>query len=104
MESGNQFFLISAMGVQYVISWYDKDTNILIGEVKADPILLADFHSIFKVASEESRMYESQLIDLQQAKLLSTWLPICFDFTHYIYQLDCFRIVPEFSVQPLNDL
>lgn len=90
------------MGIQYVISWYDKDTNVLIGEVEADPIPLADLNYLFTLASEESRMYDSHLIDQEQAKLLSNWLPLCFDFTQFIYQLDCFSIGNEIMSRPVN--
>ncbi|GAB4002808.1 hypothetical protein GCM10028807_62090 [Spirosoma daeguense] len=78
------------MGVHYVISWYCKDTNILLGEVAAAPVPYPDLQWVFALSTNEVPLYDSHLISQQQAQVLSTWLPIQFDFAQHIYQLDCF--------------
>ena len=77
------------MGVRYVISWYEKDTNLLLGEIGSDPIPSAELQRLFTLSIQGALTYESHLINQQQAQTLSTWIPLLFDFTQYIYQLDC---------------
>jgi len=79
------------MDIHYIISWYDKDTNSLVGEVKADAIPFTDLQQLFTLIANGVPGYDSHLIDQQQAQALLTWIPIVFDFNRYIYQLDCFQ-------------
>lgn len=78
------------MGVHYVISWYDKHTNVLVGEAGVDCVPFADLQLLFALPVNEVMLYESQLINPQQAQTLLSWIPLSYDFDQYIYQLDCF--------------
>jgi len=86
------------MEAHYCISWYEKDTNILMGEIQVNSIPYADLQQVFNLASDESLRYESHLISQRQAQLLSSWLVLTFDFPQYIYQLDCFKIRSDVSL------
>ena len=80
------------MKARYFICWYDKDTDALIGEIEADSVPFADLQKLFNLSGKEGLLYESQLVDHQQAQRLSTWIPLLADFDQHIYQLDCFPI------------
>ena len=80
------------MEARYFICWYDKDTNVLIGEVEVGFIPFADLQTLFNLSGNESLLYESQLVDQRQAQSLSTWIPLLANFDQYIYQLDCFPL------------
>ncbi|SFE31715.1 DUF7683 domain-containing protein [Spirosoma endophyticum] len=85
------------MGVHYVISWYDKHTNVLVGEAGVDCVPFADLQVLFALPVNEVMLYESQLISPQQAQTLLSWIPLGYDFDQYIYQLDCFPKVEILS-------
>lgn len=86
------------MEAHYCISWYEKDTNILLGEIPVNFIPYADLQQVFNLASDEPLMYESHLVEQRQAQRLSRWLVLTFDFSQYIYQLDCFKIGSDVSL------
>lgn len=78
------------MEARYFICWYDRDTDALIGEVEVDFIPFEYLQELFKLSESEELLYESQLVDHQQAQRLSSWIPLLADSDEYIYQLDCF--------------
>lgn len=81
------------MKTQHVVSWYDKKTNQIIGEMNASHIDLNVLQQIFKPSLQDPLLLRSYEIDLTKSELILEWMSIPFDFEMYIYQLDCITFV-----------
>jgi|ThiBiot_300_biof_2_1041535.scaffolds.fasta_scaffold31365_2 hypothetical protein len=79
------------MSIRRVVTWYDKDTNRLVGEMDATHIDIAVLRQIFNPPPPDPFLYRSYEIDVAQSYLIEEWMPVAFDFEAHIYQLDCFR-------------
>ena len=79
------------MSMRYMVSWYDKDTNRLVGEMDATHIDIAVLRQIFQPSLQDPCLYWSYEIDEAKSPLIAEWMAVPFDFEAYIYQLDCFN-------------
>lgn len=77
------------MSLHRLVSWYDKNTNILVGEMDATHIDIAVLRQIFQPSPQDPFLYLSYEIDETKSPPIAEWMPVPFDFETYIYQLDC---------------
>lgn len=75
--------------MQRRVSWYDKDTNTLVGEMNATHIDITVLRQIFHPSPQDPFLYLSYEIDEATSTLIAEWMAVPFNFEAYIYQLDC---------------
>lgn len=80
------------MKIERVISWFDKDTEILQGEFNIDKVPLEALKIVFRPPEDDPLMYNPYTIYSEQAQQLKELLDIRFDFERYVYQVDCFQV------------
>ena len=78
------------MQVVRTISIFNKSDEELIKEINVDSISLERLKDIFKPTNEDPLMYYTYKISEAEAGELSKLTELDFDFSNYIYQLDCF--------------
>jgi hypothetical protein len=82
---------MEAEEVERVISYYDRNTGIIVGEYPIS-IELNILTQIFKVKKRDPLMYEGYLITHRLSKLLSEYGVICnYDFKKYRYFVECYQ-------------
>lgn len=79
------------MPIQREISWFHKDSEELAGELNVDHIPLHELLSIFTPYANDPLLYFVYNIYPEHAERLTNWVSLCFDFTAYTYQLDCWQ-------------
>lgn len=79
------------MSMRRMVSWYDKETNRLVGEMDATHIDIAVLRQIFQPSPQDLVLCLSYEIDEAKSLLIAEWMPVPFDFEAYLYQLDSFR-------------
>lgn len=77
--------------IKRLISWFDKTTEELKGERNIDNIKLDQLKAIFLPLDDDPFMIYPYSINEEEAVRLKELTKIDFDFTKYIYQLDCLR-------------
>lgn len=80
------------MKIERLISWFDKDTELLVSEENIDSVDLEILKSIFKPPSEDPLMYNPYNIYEDEARELNKYISLKFEFDKYYYQVDCFQI------------
>ena len=80
------------MKIERVISWFDRSTEELLGELNIDNINLEILKAIFKPEAEDPLMYNPYTINAEEANKLKKVIDIQFDLEHFFYQVDCFQI------------
>lgn len=77
--------------VQRLISWFDKETDSLIGEYNIEVLIsLDELKTIFDPYTDDPLMYMVYDISPEIGVSLNKYFPFSFDFEKYSYQLDCF--------------
>ncbi|MBW4891122.1 hypothetical protein KXQ82_15460 [Mucilaginibacter sp. HMF5004] len=80
------------MKIERLISWYDKDTQDLVGEQNIDFLEFQDLKKIFMPQPNDPLMYNPYNIYVHEAEMLKLLLDFDFDFERFNYQLDCFQV------------
>jgi hypothetical protein len=81
------------MSVKRVINIFNKTTEELIREVHIDFISLENLKEIFKAKPDDPFLYDSYPIEQDEKRRLTKYLSgnLLFDFSKFIYQLDCYK-------------
>lgn len=79
------------MKIERSISWFDKRTEDLVGEINIDFIDLITLKSIFKPSNDDD-LHLVYRIDESNGKQLEVLLNIKFDFEKYIYEMGCYSV------------
>lgn len=80
------------MKIERIISYFDKKIEELAGECNVDHIGLEILKGIMKNRKNDPLMYEVYRINKNQARKLSPYIDLEFDFRHYTYELGCFQV------------
>lgn len=80
------------MNIERVISWFDKNTDQLLGERNINNISLETLKDIFKPGIHDSLMYNPYTIFVREAEELKKYIDMDFDLNKFFYQLDCFQV------------
>jgi hypothetical protein len=80
------------MKTERVISWFDKETELLVSEKNIDSVDLEILKEIFSPSSEDSLMYNPYDITESEAQKLNKHTDLKFEFDKYFYQVDCFQV------------
>ncbi len=80
------------MKIERVISWFDRNTEVLQGEFNVDAIPLETLKDIFNPSEDDPLMYNPYTIYSEEAQKLKNILDFQFDFEKYVYQIDCFQV------------
>ena len=79
------------MEIIRLISWFDKNTEKLIGEFDISHIQLFVLKEIFNPPKSDPLMYNPYDIDKKIKGKIVNIVDIEFNFEKYVYQLDCFQ-------------
>jgi len=77
--------------IERVISWFDRNTEELIGEHSVNSISLKSLKRIFSTSDSDPLMYNPYDIDVEKGKELSLLTGFEFNHEKYVYQIDCFQ-------------
>ena len=79
-------------GVVRELVWFDKENEVLVGEVELVGLELATLHHLFGLWPEDPFYYASYPVGESQVKELAKYLPseILIDLEHYDYFVDCY--------------
>lgn len=80
------------MKIQRVISYFDKNSELLVGELDVSTVSLDSLSTIFSLREDDPLMYYPYDIDVKVGEKLSKLLGLTFDFSKYVYQIDCFKL------------
>lgn len=80
------------MKIERVISWFDKNTEKLLGEHNIDHVSLDILKTIFVPPESDPSMYNPYFIDFIKAEELSVLTGFVFNHDKYVYQIDCFQV------------
>ena len=80
------------MKIERVISWFNKDTELLVSEKNIDSVDLEFLKQIFNFSADDPLMYNPYEVDEDKAQELKKYVDLHFEFDKYVYQLDCFQI------------
>lgn len=87
-----RYIYINSMKVQRWISWFDKSTDKLVGEMNVDQIPITYLKTLFSPPANDPLLYNPYTIRQFQAKRLAGYVTLEFDLNYYIYQLDCYQV------------
>ena len=80
--------------VQRLISWFDNETDSLIGEYNIEMLIsLAELKTIFDPYPDDPLMYMVYDVSPEIGISLNKYFSFDFDFEKYSYQLDCFWVM-----------
>ena len=80
------------MKVERQISWWDKGSETLVGELNIDHIPFEDLKAMFQPPTEDPLMYNQYEIDPLQVQDLDRWVALPFNFDLYSYFIECWRL------------
>jgi len=80
------------MKIERIISWFDLNTEELLGERNIDNVPLEVLKQIFKPEEEDPLMYNPYTINIEEAAQLEKLIDIEFDLKRFFYQVDCFQV------------
>ena len=80
------------MNIERTISWFDINTEELLGEKKIDNISLEALTGIFKPGNEDPLMYNPYTINAREAEELKKIIDLDFDLECFFYQVNCFQV------------
>ncbi|XWN35961.1 MAG: hypothetical protein ROO71_08320 [Balneola sp.] len=85
------------MKVVTLISWFDKETEELVGEYDLGNISLEVLKRVFDPREEDPLLYEPYWISKKEADELKKYLelPIIFEFDKYDYDLGRYQAKPD---------
>ena len=79
------------MEIDRIISWFDKSSEKLIGELDVNHIQLSSLEEIFNPPKNDPMMYNPYNIDIKIGKKIKEIIEIEFNFEKFVYQIDCFQ-------------
>lgn len=79
------------MEIERYISWFDKNTERLVGEKDVSYLELQILKQIFKPPLEDPLMYNPYDINKSNCVEFTGLFEFNFEFDNYTYQLDCFQ-------------
>ena len=80
------------MQIERVINALDKSSEELVYEINVDAIKLEVLQSIFHPTIDDLVMYLIYDIKSEEARALTRYMDINFDFEKYDYQLACYSV------------
>lgn len=79
------------MKIQRQISWYNRNTGDLTGEINVDHIPLTSLKKLFVPLPKDPLLYNPYEIRHYQAKRLASLVRLDFDLATFSYYLECFQ-------------
>ena len=80
------------MKIERTISWFDRQTEVLVAEQNIDFITLEILKEIFSPKTDDPLMYNPYEITEVEARKLGKYTDLKFNFEKYYYQVDCFQL------------
>lgn len=80
------------MKIERTISWFDKNTELLVSEMNIDSIDVEILKKIFNPSADDPLMYNPYDISEKKAHELKVYVHLNFEFDKYFYQVDCFQV------------
>ena len=80
------------MKIERTISWFDKETELLVSEKNFDSVTVEILKKIFSPSADDPLMYNPYDITEDKAQELKKYVDLNFEFDKYFYQVDCFQV------------